>query len=146
MSPSQIHLSLMFWRMNLIWAINRFSHRPSNIDFDILEIKRAIYRIDLLRTIEAKDLVINIDEWTISRNTHQKYSWSLKRKKAEMRTIIFDKSVPLISEISSDGCSFTHLHKINHRLLKVLRISYWFEEIHIDQMKNKRKKSCYNTW
>ena len=111
MSPSQIHLSLMFWRMNLVWAINKFSHRPSNIDFDILKIKRAIYRINLLQTIEATDLVINIDEWTISRNKHQKYSWSLKRKKAKMRSIIFDKSVSLISGILSDCWSFTHLHK-----------------------------------
>ena len=111
MSPIQIHLSLMFWRMNLAWVINRFSHRPSNIDFDILEIKRAIYRINLLQTIEATDLVISIDEWKISRNTHQKYYWSLKRKKAEIRSIIFDKPVSLISGISSDGWSFTHLHK-----------------------------------
>ena len=110
-SPSQIHLSLKFWRMNLVWAINKFSHRPSNIDFDILEIKRAIYRINLLQTIEATDLVINIDEWTISRNTHQKYSWNLKRKKADIRSIIFGKSVSLISGISSNGWSFTHLHK-----------------------------------
>ena len=112
MSPSQIHLSLMLWRMILVWTINRFSHRPSNIDFDILEIKKkAIYRINLLQTIEATDLVIDIDKWTISRNTHQKYSWSLKRKKAEIRNIIFDKSVSLISGISFDSWSFTHPHK-----------------------------------
>ena len=111
MSPSQIHLSLMLWRMSLVWTINTFSHWPSHVDFDIFEIKRAINRINLLQIIEATDLVINIDEWTISRNTHQKYSWSLKRKKAEMRSIIFDKSVSLISGISSEGWSFTHLHK-----------------------------------
>ena len=29
--------------------------------FEILEIKRAIYRMNLLKTIESKDLVINID-------------------------------------------------------------------------------------
>ena len=43
-------------------AINWFSCRPSNVPFDLLEIKRAIYRIQLLRTIESTDLVVNIDE------------------------------------------------------------------------------------
>ena len=30
--------------------------------FEILEIKRVIYPMNLLKTIESKDLVINIDE------------------------------------------------------------------------------------
>ena len=96
--------------MNLVWVLNRFSHRPSNIFFDVLELKRAIYRINLLKTIETTDIMINIDECTISRNTHPKYSWSQKWKRAEMKSIVFDKSVSIISGISSDGWSFSHLH------------------------------------
>ena len=81
-------------------AINKFSWRPSNVSFDLLEIKRAIYRRQLLRTIEITDLVVKIDECNINRNTHQLYSWTKKNKKAELKGIIFYKSISLISEIS----------------------------------------------
>ena len=44
------------------------------LPFEILEFKRVIYFMNLLKSIESTDLVINIDEWTINRNTHPIYS------------------------------------------------------------------------
>ena len=45
----------------------------------------------------------NIEEYS------SKYSRSQKLKRAEMKRIVFDKSVSIISGISSDGWSFSHL-------------------------------------
>ena len=71
----------------MAWVLNIFSNKPSDIALGVLELKRAIYRINLLRTIDSTDLLINMDECAISRNTHPKYSWSLKWRRAEMKSI-----------------------------------------------------------
>ena len=82
----------LWWNLsNSLWSrilkeisdsvINKFSWRPSNVSFDMFEIKRALFRINLLKQIGNTDLLINIDECTINRIhaqcTHgdRKISW-----------------------------------------------------------------------
>ena len=110
------------------------------LPFEILEIKRVIYCMNLLKTIESTDLVINIDEWTINRNTHPIYSWSQKNKKVEFKSIIFDKSISIISGVSSDGWSFSHLLKTTINSSKFIEYLIDFDKfIHLKwKCKNRR--------
>ena len=84
----------------------------------MLEIKRALFRINLLKTIGGTDLLINIDECTINRDTHPMYSWSQKNKLVELKGNIFNKSISIIAGISSEGWSFSHLLKTTITSLK----------------------------
>ena len=69
----------------------------------------------------------------MNRNTHLLYLWSKKNKKAELKGIIFDKSISLISGISSDDWSFSHL------LMKIIN-SFKFIKYLIDLDKFIRSK------
>ena len=62
-----------------------------------------------MKIIEEDDLVLNIDEWTVSRNTHCQKSCSFKVKRAEFKSITFAGSISIISAISSDGWSFSSI-------------------------------------
>ena len=75
-----------------------------------MELKRAIYRIQLLKNIKERDLILNVDEWTINRETLPLKSWSNIGKRAEFRSVWFEKSACLISAISSEGWHFSHLY------------------------------------
>ena len=56
-------------RMIFTLATSRFSHRPLNIEWKKLELKWDIYRIQILKYPRNNDLVINIDEWIVNRET-----------------------------------------------------------------------------
>ena len=73
---------------------------------DLLELKRLIYRVRYPKAIGTNDLMINIDECTLSQDTYCRKSWSSKGKRAELRSISFEKSVSIIWSISTDGWSF----------------------------------------
>ena len=66
-------LSLNFKRRPQIK--HKIFHRPLRIECSKLELKRAIYRIQLLNDIKEKDLILNVDEWTINRETLPLRSW-----------------------------------------------------------------------
>ena len=72
-----------------------------------LELKRAIYRIQFLKMIRSNDLLINIDECIVNRETLPQKSWSDKGQRAELRSIGFTKSASIIAAISSDGWHFS---------------------------------------
>ena len=94
----------------------------------MLEIKKALFSINLLKTIGSTDLLINIDECTINRDTRPMYSWSQKNKLVELKGNIFNKSISIIAGISSEGWSFSHLLKTTITSLK-----FWEYLIDLDK-------------
>ena len=77
------------------WAINSYSHRQASLKSGILELKRAIHRIRFLKTVNVEDIVINIHEWIVSRDTHPHISWNLKGERGELKSIYFTTSISL---------------------------------------------------
>ena len=104
-----------------------------NVSFDMLEIKRELFCINLLKTIENTDLFINIDECTINRDTCPMYSWNQINKLVKLKGNIFNKPKFIIAGISSDGWSFSNLLKTTIASLK-----FFVYFIDIDQFINSK--------
>ena len=56
------------------------------------------------------DLLLNIDEWSLSNNTKAQRSWNEKGKNFELKSIIFQSSISIISWVAYAGWHFSHLH------------------------------------
>ena len=86
-----------------------------------LELKRAIYLIQFLKMIRSNDLLINIDECIVNRETLPQKSWSDKGQRAELRSIEFTKSASIITAISSDGWHFScmNFNSINSNIFEL---------------------------
>lgn len=70
--------------------------------------KRLLFGIYWQKLVEADDVLVNIDESSISRNTHPNKSWSFIGSIPEIRGGSFRNTVSLIAAISSEGWHFAH--------------------------------------
>ena len=111
---------LKFWEISCVLVINNFSHRPINVDWRSLKIKRIMFSIIISQNLLKSDLVINVDEWSVSRDTKYQKSWSLKGIDTELKSIVFSSSISLISCISSQGWHFNHIHNSTINTEKLL--------------------------
>ena len=116
-------LQTAIWRKIWIWALNRYSHRPINIDMMAsVIIKRAIiFAVEFFKIIQKDDIMMNIDESSISISTRPSRSWSIKGETSELKSINATESISLISWISSTGWHFNHIqnNSINSQLFGV---------------------------
>ena len=101
------------WKTTSIWLTSKFSARPNKIDWNSLELKRALLVSRFSENVTSEDLLINIDEWSVSRHTKSTYSWSLKEDDVEWGAIKFSNSASIITAISSDGWHFSQVHNQN---------------------------------
>ena len=96
----------MIW----IWVISKFTARPIKINWESVEFQRAIFISRFWEDISCKDLLISVDESSINRQTKDQYSWSLKIKDVEWKSIHFYGSASVITAVSSDGWHFSHIY------------------------------------
>ena len=82
-------------------------------------IKRAIFAVEFFKIIKKDDILINIDESSISKNTRASRSWSIRVEVPELKSINVAESISLISWISSTGWHFNHIRNksINSQIL-----------------------------
>ena len=72
-------------------------------------IKRAIFAVEFSKIIKKDDILMNIDESSISRNTRASRSWSNRGEVLELKSINVAESISLISWISSTGWHYNHI-------------------------------------
>ena len=74
----------------------------------LLIIKRAIFEAEFSKIILLDDILLKIDESSISRNTRASISWSIRGLASEWKSINVIESISLISWNSSTGWHFNH--------------------------------------
>ena len=95
----------------LRYSYKRWSPRPITLDFRLLELKKVLFTVKLLRFIQKSTLLINIDESNFSSSTKSNYSWSQKGAPSNRSTAVFRGSISIISAILSNGISITGIRK-----------------------------------
>ena len=80
--------------------------RPNNVDLNRVKTLRSMYWIQFTEALQNNTLVINIDEWVISRSTKNNYSWSIKGENKEIKNSPFIGSLSIILTILSNGWWF----------------------------------------
>ena len=93
-----------------IWLTSKFYARLNKMDWNSLELKRALFVSRFSENVTSENLLINIDEWSVSRHTKSAYSWSLKEDDVKWGAIKFSSSASIITAISSDGWHYSQVH------------------------------------
>ena len=88
---------------DLILTFKKSLTRPNNVDFNRVKALRSMFWVDFADLLKDKSLIINIDEWTISRSTKINYSWSIKGGNKEVKNSPFIGSLSIILAILSNG-------------------------------------------
>ena len=103
--------------------------RPNNVDFNRVKALRSMFWVDFADLLKGKSLIINIDEWTISRSTKSNYSWSIKGGNKEAKNSPFIGSLSIILAILSNGNWFLLAtdNTINSNILChfIKKMEYW---------------------
>ena len=84
-------------------SFKRVKPRPSNIDFERLNLIRSLFAVKFSKLITRETLIINIDESSINRHTKDQYSWGFKGKHIEAKNTCIRGSVRMIKAICSNG-------------------------------------------
>lgn len=69
-----------------------------------------LFQAWFVENVTSNDLLINIDECSVSRHTRERMSWSAKGYDQEFNALCFRGSVSVITAVSSDGWHFSHVH------------------------------------
>ena len=77
--------------------------RTCNIDFEKLSLIRHLFSIIFTKQMTMDALLVNIDEWSINRNTKLKYSWRFKGVHIESQNTLFRRSISIVLTIYSNG-------------------------------------------
>ena len=88
----------------------KFSHRPINIDWKSLLIKRVTFAIMTTQNLLKSDLLLNIGEWSLSNNTKTQRSWSKKGSNFELKSIISQSLISVTSCVASIGWHFSYMY------------------------------------
>ena len=94
-------IKIMKHDLNL--TFKRWISRPNSIDFNKTAALRWMFAIKFTKKLKSSQLICNIDEWTISRNTKCNYFWSTKGVNKETKNSPFYNSTYLILAILSNG-------------------------------------------
>ena len=89
------------------YSYKRWSPRPLKLNYRVLNLKKALFAVVLLKAIWKSTLLVNIDESVISSTTKANYSWSIKGEPSNVSTIIYTGSVSIISSIFSNKVSIS---------------------------------------
>ena len=84
-------------------SFKKCATRPNNVNLNRVKTLRSMYWIQFSELLQNNTLVINIDEWVISRSTKNNYSWSIKGENKEIINSPFIGSVSIILTILSNG-------------------------------------------
>ena len=76
--------------------------RPNNVDLSRVKVLRSMFWVDFWGLLKYKTLILNIDEWIISRSTKSNYSWSIKGGNKEVKNSPFNGSLSIILAILSN--------------------------------------------
>ena len=79
------------------------SARPCSINYPRLTEIRRLFAILITNKLAKFQLLVNVDEWCISRNTRQNYSWIEKGRAGSINSIVFAGAWSIVASITSRG-------------------------------------------
>ena len=93
------------------YSFKRWSPRPLLIDHSIWKVKKVLFAVKLLKTMDKSTVLINIDESAISNSTKANYSWGPKGIPQNLSTLSIQGWISLITAIASNGMSITGIKR-----------------------------------
>ena len=84
----------------------KWASRPNNVDLNRVKALRLMFWVEFSKALKSETLILNIDEWIISRTTKNNYSWSIKGQNKEINNSPFTRSLSIILAILSNGLWF----------------------------------------
>ena len=87
-------------------SYKRCSSRPTSVDLSKVKLLRKLFWINFIEKVDTDTLIANCDEWAITRNTKQNYSWSKISSNKEILNASFSGIKSLIMTIFSNGWWF----------------------------------------
>ena len=108
MIPFHIWRRLLTEKFGL--SFKKTSSRPIRLDVKRHPWMKAIFWVKILKMLTRIQIILNMDETSLSRNLKVEYSWVIRGKPNWIRNTRFTDSANLISTIISDGWSLTSVH------------------------------------
>lgn len=96
---------IMMTKLNLTYK--KGAPRPIDLDISRQRWCEALFSILMIKAINRFDVLINVDESTISKSMRNEYSWSSKGTKNVLCNTSYPKSILMISAITTEGWVFT---------------------------------------
>ena len=100
-----------YMKTQLGLSFKRITSRPLNLDVERQHYVKVLFAVALTKRIKDAKLLINVDESTLSKETKNNYTWTLKGVPASAKNIKFSKSINLITAIWSSGSLYTAVTK-----------------------------------
>ena len=88
------------------YSFKRSTPRPTSLNMERIDLWKALFSIKIAKEMDKFDIIINIDESTLSKGVVEHYSWSPVGIPTPIQSIIFQKSVSIIAAITTEGLSF----------------------------------------
>ena len=101
-----LHKIRRYWKQNLKLSFKKGWPRPTNIDSNRVLLLRILYTIRLVKTLNDKILIINVDESSFLNDLWNERSWLKRGVNSEIILMGFRGSVSLVLAVTSDGDYF----------------------------------------
>ena len=108
MIPFHIWRRLLTEKFEL--SFKKTSSRPIRLDVKRHPWMKALFWVKILKMLTRIQIILNMDETSLSRNLKAEYSWAIRGKPSWIRNTRFTDSANLVSTITSDGWSLTSAH------------------------------------
>ena len=100
-----------FMKTQMGLSFKRITSRPLSLDVERQYILKILFAIVLTKRLQNINLLINVDESTLSTSTKTNYTWTLKGVPASAKNTKSIKSMNLITWIWSSGSSYSAVAK-----------------------------------
>ena len=101
-----LHAIRKFLINKMRYSFKRSAPLPTSLNMERIDLWKALFSIKIAKEMDKFDLIINIDESTLSKGVVEHYSWSPVGVPTPIQSIIFQKSVSIIAAITTEGLSF----------------------------------------
>ena len=90
-------------------SFKKGSSRRVDLNIDKMRYSKSLFTIEFIKSLSEADIILNLDESTISRSTKWEYSWLKTGENGRIHNDRFSNSVNVISVASNSGWTFTGL-------------------------------------
>ena len=100
-----------FLKNSLNLSFKRGWSRMINYDFVKIKLQKGIFAWRLCKMIPKANLIINIDEASVSKNSKTHYAWLAKGQSGLIKNERIQGSLSFISAVATNGCAFNYVTK-----------------------------------